>query len=90
MGLYSIAKSRWEVENQGFNDGKNRYGMEHIRHHEPHSLAVNWVLIVLALVMERLYRLRYLHRGAHGVRSAMELKSFLWINLAPPDRLDSS
>ena len=90
LGLYRIGKSRWEIENQGFNDGKNRYGMEHIRHHDPNSLLRNWWLILLALVIERLYRLRYLHRGQHGVRSAMELKSLLWINLSPVGRLDSS
>ena len=67
-----MAKSRWEIENQGFNDGKNRYGMEHICHHEPNSILIVWLLILLALVIERLYRLRYLHRGEHGVRSAME------------------
>ena len=64
--------------------------MEHIRHHDPNSLLRNWWLILLALVIERLYRLRYLHRGQHGVRSAMELKSLLWINLSPVGRLDSS
>jgi hypothetical protein len=90
LGLYRICKSRWEIENQGFNDGKNRYGMEHICHHQPDSMLVHWLLILLAVVIERLYRLRYLHRGEHGVRSAMELKSFLWINLSPPGRLDSS
>jgi len=86
--FYRLAKSRWEVENQGFNDGKSRYGMEHIRHHEPNSLLVCWLLILLALVIERLYRLRYLHRGYHGVRSAIHLVDFLWLNLcsrAPPD-----
>ena len=53
LGLYRIGKSRWEVENQGFNDGKNRYGMQHIRHHEPHSMLVNWLLIPLAVGIER-------------------------------------
>jgi len=90
LGLYRICKSRWEIENQGFNDGKNRYGMEHICHHQPHSMLVHWLLILVAVVIERLYRLRYLHRGEHGVRSAMELKSLLWIHLSPPGRLDSS
>ncbi len=42
-----------ELENQGFN---NRYGMEHIRHHEPNSMLINWLLVALALVIERLYR----------------------------------
>ena len=32
--LFRMAKSRWEVENQGFNDAKNLYGFEHICHHE--------------------------------------------------------
>jgi hypothetical protein len=26
--LYAMAKSRWQIENQGFNDAKNRYGLE--------------------------------------------------------------
>ena len=47
-GLYGIGKSRWEIQNQGFNDGKNRYGMEHIRHHEPNSSVVNWRRCALA------------------------------------------
>ncbi len=88
LGFYRLAKSRWEIENQGFNDGKNRYGMEHICHHQPNSILIVWLLILLALVVERLYRLRYLHRGEHGVRSAMELWTYLWLTLGsrnPPD-----
>ena len=45
-------------------------------------------LILLAMVIERLYRLRYLHRGDHGVRSAMDLVTYLWLSLGsrhPPD-----
>jgi len=86
--FFRIAKSRWEIENQGFNDGKNRYGMEHLCHHEPNSILIVWLLILLALVIERLYRLRYLHRGDHGVRSAMDLFTYLWLSLGscnPPD-----
>jgi hypothetical protein len=88
LSFYRMAKSRWEIENRGFNDGKNRYGMEHICHHQPNSILIVWLLIALALVIERLYRLRYLHRGDHGVRSAMELLDYLWLSLAssyPPD-----
>jgi hypothetical protein len=53
LGLYRIGKSRRQVENQGFHDGKNRYGMEPIRHHEPHSMPVSWPLILPALGIER-------------------------------------
>ena len=88
LGFYRMAKSRWEIENRGFNDGKNRYGMEHICHHEPNSMLIVWLLILLALVIERLYRLRFLRRGNHGVRSAMDLFTYLWMSLGsrpPPD-----
>lgn len=89
LSFYRMAKSRWEIENSGFNDGKNRYGMEHICHHEPNSILIVWLVILLALVIERLYRLRYLHRGEHGLRSAMELCDYLWLTLVqfpgPPD-----
>jgi hypothetical protein len=62
LSFYRLAKSRWEIENRGFNDGKNRYGMEHICHHEPNSILIVWLLILLAMLIERLYRMRHLHR----------------------------
>jgi hypothetical protein len=89
LSFYRLAKSRWEIENHGFNDGKNRYGMEHICHHQPNSILIVWLLILLAIVIERLFRLRYLHRGDHGIRSAMDLFTYLWLTLGagktPPD-----
>jgi len=79
--LFLMAKSRWEIENQGFNDAKNRYGFEHICHHQAHSLLIVWLLICLALTIERLYRMRYLHRGAHPIRTAIELLLLLQLSL---------
>lgn len=73
LTLYGLAKSRWEIENQGFNDGKNRYGMEHMCHHHANSLLISWLLIALALTIERLFRLRYLHRGTHPQMTPIEL-----------------
>jgi len=43
-----MAKSRWHIENEGFNDAKNRYGLEHIRHHHERSLLIVWLLTCLA------------------------------------------
>jgi len=40
--LYRMAKSRWEIENGTFNDGKNRYGLKHIPHHQDNSLVIHW------------------------------------------------
>jgi len=88
--LFRLAKARWEIENQGFNDAKNRYGLEHLCHHEAHSLLITCLLVALALTIERLYRLRYLHRGSHHPRQAVELVRLLWLSLSAPRALDSS
>jgi hypothetical protein len=82
LSLYHMAKSRWEIENQGFNDAKNRYGLEHICHHEKNSVLLNFLITLLALTIERLYRIRYLHRGIHAVRSAEQLCRLLWVSLS--------
>ena len=88
--LFRLAKSRWEIENQGFNDAKNRYGFEHVCHHQPNSLLLGWLLIALALTIERLYRLRYLHRGTHPLYEAIALCQLLWLSLSRPDADDTS
>jgi hypothetical protein len=45
---------------------------------------------MLALTIERLYRLRYLRRGTHPIRSSAELFLTLWVNLFRPCSADSS
>ena len=86
--IYRMAKSRWEIENQGCNDAKNRYGFAHMCHHHPNSLLITWLLIALALTLERLYRTRYLHRGAHRVLEPIALFRLLLLSL--PQAADTS
>ena len=88
--LFGMAKSRWEIENEGFNEAKSRHGLEHICHHHANSLLIRWLLILLALSIERLYRLRYLRRGRHARRSGAGLFLTLWLNLFRPGPVDSS
>ena len=88
--LYAMAKSRWQIENQGFNDAKNRYGLEHICDHHPRSLLIVWLLTCLALTLERLYRLRYLRRGTHPAHTAIALLRILLLTLSAPAFADSS
>jgi hypothetical protein len=88
--FFRLAKSRWEIENQGFNDAKNRYGLEHLCHHDAGSLLITWLLVALTLTVERLYRLRYLHRGVHHPRTAIDLVRLLRLTLSSPFALDSS
>jgi hypothetical protein len=88
--LFGMAKSRWEIENEGFNEAKSRHGLEHICHHHANSLLIGWLLTMLALTIERLYRLRYLCRGPHARRSGADLFLTLWVNLFRPCPADSS
>lgn len=84
QAVYHMAKSRWEIENQGFNDGKNRYGLEHICHHHENSLLINWLFIAFTLTLERLYRNRYLHRGSHPTLQPIALLRLLRLSLGRP------
>jgi hypothetical protein len=88
--LYRMAKSRWEVENQAFNDSKSRYGLEHAAHHHPQSVLVSALLTLLAISLERLFRLRYLRRGSHKPRSAIALLWALRLSLGRCCGCDSS
>lgn len=90
LAVYRMGKSRWEIENQGFNDCKSQQGLEHICHHHANSLLVGWLLTLLSLVLLRLFRLRHLHRGKHPVRTAIELVHLFWIALGRPAALNSS
>lgn len=88
--LFRMAKSRWEIENQGFNEAKRQHQLEHICHHHGNSILIMWLLNALALTIERLYRLRYLHRGSYPRLSAIQLCRLLWLNLARSVSPDTS
>jgi len=65
-------------------DAKNRHGLEHICHHERKTLLVVWLLNCLTQTIERLYRMRYFHRGTHPVRAAIDLLLHLKLSLGMP------
>jgi hypothetical protein len=82
LSLYRMARSRWEIEKEGFNDYKSRQGMEHICHHQTNSLLWCWLLTLLALVIGRLYRIRFLHRGQPAPTSAIDRERCLSLALS--------
>jgi hypothetical protein len=87
--LFALCKSRWEIENQGFNDAKNRYGLEHVPHHHPNSIVTHALLTLLALCIQRLYRLRNLRRGTHQPPSAIDFVRLLFLNLRTAPAFDT-
>jgi hypothetical protein len=80
--LFKMAKARWEIENQGFNDAKNHYGLQRMTHHHRNSLEATWLLTLMAIIIERVYRLRYLKRGCHAPLSAIALLRLLRLSIA--------
>jgi hypothetical protein len=87
--LFHMAKARWEIENQGFNDAKTHYGLEHMPHHHRNSLEATWLLTLMAIVIERVYRLRYLKRGTHSPLSAIALLRLLRLSLISHGRVSA-
>ena len=87
---YPLAQSRWEVENQGFNDGKTRYGLEHIRRPHAASLLICWLRVALGRTIERRYRLRYLPRGMHPPYTAIAWVRLFRLSLGAPLPAESS
>ena len=58
-------------------------------HHHANSLLLGWIITCLAIVIERLYRIRYLHRGNHPVLSAADLLMRLWLALSADKACDT-
>ncbi len=84
--LYRMAKSRWEIENETFTVAKTAPGREPMCHPQGTSLLVRYLILLLTMASERLYRLRWLHRGTHPVRSAIALVRTLRLSLGRPFR----
>jgi hypothetical protein len=51
---------------------------------------VVWLLTCLALTIERLYRIRYLHRGPRPILEARALSQLPWLSLSRPVPDDTS
>ena len=52
--------------------------------HHANSLLIHWLLVALTLTLERLFRLRYLHRGVHPPLAAMQLLRRFRLSLGQP------
>jgi Transposase DDE domain len=90
QALFEMAKSRWEIENEGFNEAKTLHSLEHLCHHHPNSMLVVWLLTALAMTIDRLYRQRYLHRGRHRILAPIDLVRLLRASLSRETKINSS
>lgn len=52
-----LGHSRWDIENQGFNEAVNRWHMDHVYRHEPRAMRVLLLITMLAMnVLSAFYR----------------------------------
>ncbi len=55
--VVDIGRSRWDIENRGFNEGANHYKIDHVYRHEPNAMVVIFLLAMLAMnLFEVFYR----------------------------------
>jgi len=47
--VVEVGHSRWDIENQGFNEGVNDYLIDHVYRHEPNAMVVLFLLAMLAM-----------------------------------------
>lgn len=46
--VVEIGHSRWKIENEGFNEAANHWGLDHVYRHDPTALLALWLLGILA------------------------------------------
>ena len=56
----ALAHSRWDIENQGFNEARNHYHIDHVYHHDPGAMLVLTLLAMLAINLFRTFYRRNL------------------------------
>lgn len=55
-GLVAVGRSRWKIENQGFNNQKNiRYDIEHANSHNYTAMKKHYILTQIADIIMQLY-----------------------------------
>ena len=58
--VVSLGHSRWEIENQGFNEAVNHWHADHVYKHDPIAILAFWLLTMLAVNVFRAFYLRNL------------------------------
>ena len=55
--IVALGHSRWDIENQGFNEAVNRYSLNHVYRHDPDAMVVLFLLAMLAMnIFDVFYR----------------------------------
>jgi hypothetical protein len=58
--VVDLGHSRWDIENQGFNEAVNQWHSDHVYKHDPTAILAFWLLTMLVLNVFRAFYLRNL------------------------------
>jgi hypothetical protein len=58
--VVSLGHSRWDIENQGFNESANQWHSDHVYRHDPTAILAFWLLTMLVMNVFRAFYLRNL------------------------------
>lgn len=82
-----VGRSRWDIENRGFNEGVNAYGLNHVYRHEPKAMIVFFLMAMLAMYVFVFFYRRNLKpevRERHTMRAVSRMvKGDLFSGLVP-------
>lgn len=85
--VVAIGHSRWDIENQGFNEMVNRWHADHVYRHDPRAMLIIWLLAFLALnLFAAFYRRNLkpqLRRIMNTLTLARKILSGLFVDFQP-------
>lgn len=58
--VVALGHSRWDIENQGFNESVNQWHSDHVYRHDPTAILAFWLLTMLVINVFRVFYLRNL------------------------------
>jgi len=58
--VVDLGHSRWDIENQGFNESVNQWHSDHVYRHDPTAILAFWLLAMLVINVFRAFYLRNL------------------------------
>ena len=76
-----LGHSRWDIENQGFNEAANQWHSNHVYRHHPIAIPAFWLLTMLVINVFRAFYLRNLKPQRHRYSSMLHVARCLTAEL---------
>ena len=88
--IVRLGHSRWDIENQGFNEAVNRYQLNHVFRHEPNAMVVMYLLAMLAMNLFDVFYRRSLKPALQERLDRSSIAQMVRAALCPPERYSAA